>query len=113
MFGVTPPDGATDVEAGTNVTAAFSTPMDASSLVPDSFTLTDLISGKTVKSQVSYDAASKTATLDPQSPLSPGHVYEATLVNTASGKKAAVRDAEGNPLSSERSWRFTVDIVDP
>ena len=111
---VTPADGATGVAASSNVSATFYREMDANSMNGRTFELIDLIDGKEVIGRIAYDAASKTATFDPNTPLLPGHIYEATLVGGGKASKLpGVRDAEGNPLLVEKTWRFTVEVADP
>jgi hypothetical protein len=53
---------------------------------------------------VSYDAATKTATLNPASDLAAGVTYTATIAGGAGG----VTDEAGNPLAQSKVWTFTV-----
>jgi hypothetical protein len=81
---------ATFGEAVTNVT-------------PSTFTLRR---GTTqIAASVSYDAASRTATLDPGAELSASTVYTATLTN-------GIADLAGNPLAP-LSWTFTTAATPP
>jgi hypothetical protein len=100
---VGPADGATGVVAGTNVTAAFSEAMDASTISSSSFTLVKQ-GGAAVAAAVTYDSPSKTATLDPSANLEAG----ATYVATVKGGSAGVKDLAGNALVADKVWTFTV-----
>ncbi len=51
--------------------------------------------------QVSYDAALKRASLNPDADLAPGGSYVATVTTGA-------RDVSGNPLAERKNFRFTV-----
>jgi hypothetical protein len=89
------------VAAGTNVTATFSEAVQAVS--GTSFTLrTGTATGTPVAGAVSYDAATRTATLDPTAALAADTRYTATLT----GGATAIRDAANNPLATT-SWTFT------
>lgn len=94
----TPAPGATGVDVNANATATFSEPMNSSTINSTTFTL----SGPTgrVAATVTYDAVSRTATLDPTSPL----VLSATYTATVSG---AVTDTAGNPMGTPVTWSFT------
>ena len=93
----------------TNVMATFSESMDASSTDGDPST----ISGNTFKlfrkgsttkiaaAAPSYDAATKTATLDPTDPLKSGVTYKAVVTT-------GVDDTAGNSLEQQHRWSFTV-----
>ena len=52
---------------------------------------------------MTYDAATRTVTLTPTSPLANLTLYTATVKSGASG----VKDAAGNPLASDVVWTFT------
>ena len=91
----TPTSGATNVAAGADVVATFSEPVQA---VTDAmFTLK--AGSATVTAPVSFDAATRTATLNPAADLTPGTVYTAALTD-------AVKDVAGNALAP-LSWTFT------
>jgi hypothetical protein len=94
VVGRTPLSGATNVNVNSVVTVTFSEGIVGSTL---SLVLKDG-SNNTIASTVSYDSASKTATLTPTSALSASSTYTVT----ASGAK----DAAGNTMSSV-SWSFT------
>jgi hypothetical protein len=89
----TPAAGATNVANDTDVTATFNEAINQSSL---SFTLVDEEDDE-VAADVSYDAPSRKATLDPDSNLIPGETYTATI---------SASDTAGNAMS-EVTWTFT------
>jgi methionine-rich copper-binding protein CopC len=99
----TPAANATGVSATGNVTATFSEPV--SGVGADSFVLRDA-AGATVPSTVSYDAATKVASLDPTAALASGSRYTVSLT-------AAIVDGAGN-ASAGSTWSFTTaDTVAP
>ena len=94
----TPASGATGIALGANVLATFSEPVQT---VTDAmFTLKT--GSTTVTAPVSYDAATRTATLNPTADLAAGTQYTAALAGGTSG----VKDTAGNPLAPV-SWTFT------
>jgi hypothetical protein len=52
---------------------------------------------------VSYDPATNSATLNPNTDLEAGVTYTATVRGGANG----VKDAAGNPLAADKVWTFT------
>ena len=102
VTGELPPDGTQGVPAGTNVTAAFSEPMAASSITTSTVQLRDP-AGNVVPASVSYDAGSLTAILDPAGDLADSTVYSARVQGGAGG----VEDRAGNKLAADRTWTFT------
>ena len=82
---------------GANVTATFSEPIDPASIDADSFSLTG--PGGLVAAAVSYDAATRTATLNPTASLEPGTMYTVVI--------AGARDLAGNELAQPATWSFT------
>lgn len=95
-----PAPRATDVLASTNVTATFSEAMTASTINTGTFKLDRASDGSPATATVAYDAASKTATLDPGSDLAANTTYTATVTT-------GVQDGAGNPLASTVVWSFT------
>ena len=90
-----PSAGATGVSITVNLTAAFSEPVQPSSI---SFVLRNA-SNAVVPASVTYNASSRTATLDPQADLLQGHTYSAVI--------GAAVDLAGNALTSPVTWSFT------
>src|SRR5919112_1382321 len=98
------PQGA-EVAVGANVEATFSEAMDASTIanasgVSNTFTLTKQGAATPVTASVSYDGASKKATLNPSADLEAGATYTATV----NGGTGGVKDLAGNPLASDKTW---------
>jgi len=83
-----PAAGAVGVSITINVTAAFNEPVQPASIA---FVLRDA-SNAVVPSSLSYNAAIRTVTLDPQVDLQPGKTYTATL--------SAAADLAGNAPTS-------------
>jgi Tol biopolymer transport system component len=96
----TPAANGTGVVVGSNVTATFSEAVQGVS--GSTFRLQNAATGAAVSGTVTYDPATRVATLDPVAALAAGTSYRATLT----GGAAAVRDAAGNPLATT-SWTFT------
>ncbi len=94
-----PASAATAVSRAANTTATFSEAVLGVS--GTTFTLRNP-GGTMVPAVVTYDATTRTATLNPSSDLAPDTRYTATLT----GGTAAVRDRAGNPLTTT-SWSFT------
>ncbi len=99
---VAPAAGAAGVPVGVAISATFDESIDPATVTGATFELRDAASAL-VAAGVSYAAASRTATLAPDSPLAFGTAYTATLVGGAAG----VTDLAGNPLSVSLIWSFT------
>ncbi len=106
---LTPGDLATEVARNTDVKATFSEDADPASLTTSTFTLVK--DGTPVVATVSYDAATRTVTLNPSVDLEAGGTtYTATLKGGTSGAK----DKAGNPLATDEVWSFTtISDADP
>lgn len=91
--------GASGVAVGASIKVVFATDMDPSTITTTSFTLSD---GSSVSAEVTYDAASRTATLVPSSDLTAGTTYTATLTT-------GIKDNSSPPvpLPQSLSWSFT------
>lgn len=103
VTGVTPANAATNVALDANATATFSEAMDASTLTATSFVLVQQGTTSAVAATVTYDAASKTVTLNPSANLAGNVTYTATVKGGVGG----VKDAAGNPLGANKVWSFT------
>jgi len=101
----TPAADATDVAATANVTGSFSEAMDASTLTPGTFTLTEGTTAgtTTVPASVAYNSTDRVATLNPDADLAAGTTYTATIKGGSDG----VKDVAGNALASDETWTFT------
>jgi subtilisin family serine protease len=95
---VSPGSNATSVPAGTNVTATFSAAVQG--VTSATFVLKNA-AGSTIPATVTYNATTRTATLDPSASLAADTAYTATLV----GGTSAIRDTAGTALAST-SWTF-------
>src|SRR5215212_419100 len=102
ISGVTPARGATNVAVGANVTAQFNEALTAATVNTTSVVLRDAANA-VVPAAVGWDAASRTATLDPTAALVAGATYTATV----KGGSAGVKDLAGNALAADDSWTFT------
>ena len=98
---VSPTSGATGVPVSINATATFSEAMNPATLTTGTVTLIPQ-GGSAVAASVTYDAGTRTVTLDPTANLAANTTYTATVKGGASGAK----DLAGNPLASDRVWTF-------
>jgi hypothetical protein len=98
---VSPANGATIVSTGTSVTATFNESMNASTITTSTFQLSS--AGGTVAATVSYNSATRTATLVPTAPLA----YSTTYTATVSGDYGGVQDQNGILLPANYAWTFT------
>ena len=98
----TPPaGGAINTDLSTNVSVVFSEAMDASTINASTFELRDT-ADTLVSATVQYDAATHTATLKPNGPLTPSAAYTVIV------KGGLVKDLAGNPLTADVTWSFTM-----
>jgi hypothetical protein len=88
----TPAPGSRGIAVTTNVTAQFNEPVMG--VKNDTFSL-----GRDVVAQVDYNSDTRTATLDPDAPLTPNTTYTASLLEQIS-------DIAGNRMTSV-GWSFT------
>jgi hypothetical protein len=101
VTGQSPPPGSTVVSPSSPVMATFSQPMQASSVV---FTLTGP-AGLAVPATLGYNATTRTATLQPSSPL----LLETAYTATVSGGTSTA----GYGLAAPVTWSFTTDTPPP
>jgi hypothetical protein len=88
--------------------ATFSEDMDSSTINGSTtFTLTKQGANEPLAAQVSYDSATKKATLHPDAELESGTTYTAMLKGGATG----VKDLAGNPLAKNKTWFFSTLAV--
>ena len=99
-----PVDGATDVARAGSVRAAFSEPMDSTTLCATTLELR-APGGAVVPASVTYDAATATATLTPDQPLDATTAYTASVRGAPSAP--CVRDLSGNAAATTTTWTFT------
>jgi glucose/arabinose dehydrogenase len=93
-----PSPGATGVARTTNATATFSEAVDPGTIA---FTLENS-SGQTVGASTSYNASTRTVTLDPSATLLANHTYTARL--------SGAKDLAGNTMAAV-TWSFTTADV--
>jgi hypothetical protein len=94
----TPGDAADGVGTTSTVRATFNRVMDASSISTATFTLTGP-TGDAIAADVTYDPASRTATLTPSEPLASDTTYTAHV--------DGVRGSDGMAMDAASSWTFT------
>jgi hypothetical protein len=87
------------------MTATFSEPIDTTTIGASTFTLRDS-SNNAVAAVVSYDSASRTATLDPTASLAPGMTYTARVRGGSTDPR--VKDVVGNALAADFVWTFSI-----
>ena len=102
---VTPAAGATVVPISTAVTATFSEALDATTVNTSTFELRNATTNALITSSVTYNAATRTATLTPGAALAASTLYTATLKGGANDPR--VKDAAGNALAASSTWSFT------
>jgi hypothetical protein len=88
------------VAVGANAQATFSEAIDPTTLTNTTFTLTRTGDSAALGALVSYDPATKTATLNPSSDLATATSYTATVT-------IGVRDVASNPIAASKVWSFT------
>ena len=95
----TPASGATGVGTAMTVTAAFSEPVQSSTI---SFTLTPG-AGKPIPATVTYNLTTFVATLTPSSLLSASTTYTASV--------SGAQDLAGDPMTAPVAWSFTTSAA--
>jgi YVTN family beta-propeller protein len=105
-----PANGATGVALGAVASATFSEALDAASVNTATFQLTNTSTGTAVAGTVAYDSATRVASFTPSATLAPGTSYTALL--RGGGVDPRVKDAAGNPLTTNVSWSFTTVTPD-
>jgi hypothetical protein len=105
---VTPLSGASGVSVTTSPTATFNEPMDATTIGTSTFELHG-VSNAVVPATVTYDAASRTATLVPAAALAYLTTYTAVVRGGTAGAEgvSGVKDTAGNVMTTDFSWSFT------
>ena len=105
--GRSPAPGATGVGTADVVSVTFSEAMDPATIGAATFRLRRSGSATDVVAALSYDPATRTATLQPAAPLSANTRYQVTVSGT-------VTDLAGNALGDDATWSFaTVDTIAP
>jgi hypothetical protein len=99
---VAPASGADDVGVAASVTATFSEAVKASTVTASTLVLRDGANA-VVPGTVSYNPATRRATLTPAAPLASSATYTALIVAGSGG----VQDLAGNELVANLTWSFT------
>src|SRR5215204_409762 len=104
-----PAANATGVAPGANVTATFSEAMMASSINGTTFKLFKKGSTTKLSASVSYDGATKKATLDPTNNLRLGTTYKA-VVSTGAKDMAGLQLDQNTTTTGlqQKAWLFTI-----
>ena len=105
---VQPPDGATGVLAVANVTATFSELLAPGTVNATTIQLRDP-ANQVVAAVVTWDPATRTATLNPNANLAFSTTYTAHIA----GGPGGVTDAAGIPMAASVSWAFTTQAMPP
>jgi WD40 repeat protein len=98
---VTPGDGETFVNPGTEIIAGFSEGMDAASFADAEIEL--LAAGTPVAAIAAYRSVDQTLLVQPVAALQTGTTYTVTVRGGAAGPT----DLAGNPLAADTAWSFT------
>lgn len=101
---------AAGVSADSNISASFSEGMDGSTINANTFELRDA-SNTLVPASITYDAATRTAILDPATNLRLAANYTAIVRGGAADPR--VKDPAGNALSENVVWTFTTSSTPP
>ncbi|MBE9014660.1 DUF4082 domain-containing protein [Chroococcidiopsidales cyanobacterium LEGE 13417] len=101
---VSPSNGATNVSTSTSIAATFSEALDPATINANTFVLQDA-NNAIVPATVTYDAASRTATLQPSNLLATGATYRTTIRGGTTQPR--VQDLAGNALATNSTWSFT------
>jgi len=105
---VAPAAASTGVATSANVSATFNEAINPATVNGASFELRDS-SNALVAATVSYSAATRTATLDPDSALANSATYTATI----KGGPGGVADTTGNERPADHSWSFETAAPPP
>ncbi len=100
ILAVSPVNGASGVPTGTNITATFNEPMNASSVTGTTFQLKDA-GNNIIPAAISISGDQ--IILDPSSALANSTVFNVYI----KGGEAGVKDLAGNSLTNDYSWSFT------
>ncbi len=100
---VSPINNALNVNVNNNITVTFNEAIDQTTVN----NTTVSING--VSAVVSYDEISRTATINPNSPLNYSTNYNATVLSGNSG----IKDLAGNALVNDFNWTFTTQNPPP
>ncbi|MBN8655678.1 MAG: DUF4082 domain-containing protein, partial [Anaerolineae bacterium] len=97
IIGRDPAPNETDVDETTDITVTFSEPMDPTTILPANFSL--IVDGPNTPVPFTLTYSGVTATLNPDSDLTPGTQYAVHV-------DGVVEDLAGNPLGTDSDWTF-------
>ena len=103
VVSVSPDEWSISLNAGANVSAVFSEAMNASTINGSTFELRNALNNTLVTATVTYNAATRTATLYPTTPFN-SLIYMAKIKGGTSG----VKDVSGNYMLNDYSWYFII-----
>ena len=101
-----PADIAAGVAIDANIQATFNEAMDPATIANVTVAVVTTSDSSAIPAAVTYDAATKTATLNPTSDLATSTGYTATV-------STAAKDLAGNPLATATTWTFTTAAAPP
>jgi Domain of unknown function (DUF4082)/Bacterial Ig-like domain len=104
----TPANGAAAVGIGSAVRAVFSEAIDAATLSASTFELRNA-ANVLVPASISYDPATRTASLTPTNLLALSTTYSATLRGGTTDPR--IKDLAGNALATNVSWSFATEAT--
>jgi len=104
IVSTTPASAATGVNPNGTISIAFSEAIDPSTVSSSTIQLRDATSAL-VTATLTYDAASRTATMTPGSALAASSTYTASVKGGATDPR--VKDLAGNALTATYNWSFT------
>jgi len=105
----TPANNAVGIAPGANVKATFSEPMQGSSVNTATFKLKKAGTTTSLTATVTYDPATRRATLDPNNNLQSGVTYVATVTNGARDQASNSLDQDSTTAGNQnKSWKFKV-----
>jgi flagellar hook assembly protein FlgD len=94
----TPSDGSTGVPTNVSITVTFTRNMNASKIDTNSFYIRTATGAK-VPATVTYNSATRVATLTPKTPLQPNTSYTVTISSN-------ITDEQGTKLLKQYNWTF-------
>ena len=105
----TPANNARGIVPGANIKATFSEPMQANSVNKTTFKLKKAGATTFLGATVTYDPATKKATLNPNNNLQSGKTYVATVTTGAQDEAGNSLDQDSSLAGNQtKTWKFTV-----
>ena len=103
VVSVSPGSWSISINAGTTVSATFSEAMNAATINGSTFELRNALNNALVTATVTYNAATRTATLYPTTPL-----FSLLFYAKIKGGTTGVKDMAGNTMLNDYSWYFII-----